>query len=114
MKKIIIVGAGGIGKACGLILLKHFSNHEVAVELADVHVKQCEQAREWIRKGLGYPVALDITEISELATWNPTGDIILDCTPGAYSVEVAKVALRNHTHSKWGKASRKEKVRCRK
>lgn len=98
MKKIIIVGAGGIGKACGLILLEHFSKGEVKVELADISVSQCERARRWIYNGLGKKQEIEILEIKDLASWNPTGDILLDCTPGRYSVDVAKVALKNNMH----------------
>ncbi len=99
IKNIIIIGAGGIGRACGLLLLEHFRD-KIQLSIADISDKQIRNAITWINEGLEGP--RDITSISlenqEIADWNPAGDLILDCTPGKYAPDFARVALRNHMH----------------
>ena len=99
MERIIVVGAGGIGRACGLILLRHYKN--IHLIMADIDAAQCENAIHWIERGLGKsPPAIENMPISDasLNDWNPSADILLDCTPGALCLSVAKVAVRNRMH----------------
>lgn len=98
-KRIIIAGAGGIGRACGLILLKHFGT-DLDLTLADINKKQCEQAEEWIQAGLSSPIPVSKTVLTSdpQKHWNPSGDLLLDCTPGKFAAEMALVALRNGMH----------------
>lgn len=98
-KKIIIAGAGGIGRACGLILLEHFGT-DIDLTLADINAKQCDQAEAWIQAGLSSPVTLTKTVLpsNPQEHWNPSGDLLLDCTPGKFAAEMAMVALRNRMH----------------
>src|SRR5690554_4871077 len=100
MSRIIIVGAGGIGRACGLILLKHYGTSHVVV-LADIDQSQCDFSKDWIERGLGQSISsleTDLIEDRSLVNWNPEGDILLDCSPGANCAAVASVALRNQMH----------------
>lgn len=100
MKNIIIVGAGGIGKACALILLQHDKSNDLAISLADIDYTQCEKAIQWINNGLENPRKLECIDLSKTQPekWNPEGEIILDCTPGIHAEEIAKIALRNNMH----------------
>lgn len=98
-KKIIIAGAGGIGRACGLILLQHMGT-DVALTLADINEDQCDQAEKWIRAGYGRPATVTkiILPPNPSENWKPTGDLLLDCTPGIFAAEMAAVALRQNMH----------------
>ncbi len=98
-KKIIIAGAGGIGRACGLILLQHFGS-DIDLTLADINEKQCDQAEAWIQAGLSSSVTITKTVLPSNPQdhWNPSGDLLLDCTPGKFAAEMAMVALRNQMH----------------
>ena len=94
------MGAGGIGRACGLILLKRYGTSHTVV-LADIDQGQCDFSKDWIERGLGQGVSsLEATLIEDrsLANWNPEGDVMLDCSPGANCAAVARVALRNRMH----------------
>lgn len=97
--KIIIAGSGGIGRACGLILLEHFGR-DIDLVMADVDAMQCEHAVSWINAGLTAPHSIQTTVLSadRLDNWNPEGQILLDCTPGKYAPALARVALRNQLH----------------
>ena len=98
-KKIIIAGAGGIGRACGLILLQHFGT-KIDLILADINEKQCDEADAWIRAGLSSSAAITkiVIPSDPRQQWNPSGDLLLDCTPGKFAAEMATVALRNQMH----------------
>lgn len=97
--KIIIAGAGGIGRACGLMLLDHFGK-DIELIIADISFSQCEDAVAWIHSGLDQAHTVGTIPLADqdLNDWNPEGDIILDCTPGKYAPDFARVALRNHMH----------------
>lgn len=100
MKKIIIVGSGGIGRACGLILAQYFKE-KIQLVMADTEMEQCQKSLAWIHKGLGRAnskIELMHIEDASLKTWNPTGDILLDSSPGANCLAVAEVAVRNQMH----------------
>lgn len=100
MSRIIIVGAGGIGRACGLMLLKHYGTDHTVV-LADIDQGQCDFSRNWTENGLGQQIsALETILIEDVSLheWDPEGDVILDCSPGANCAAVARVAMRNGMH----------------
>jgi len=98
-KRVIIVGAGGIGRACGLMLLEHLGE-DILLGIADVSPAQSHSAVEWINAGLGRPANIEIISLENqvIGEWNPVGDIILDCTPGRFAPEFARVALRQNMH----------------
>ncbi|MEX2592444.1 MAG: saccharopine dehydrogenase C-terminal domain-containing protein [Anditalea sp.] len=101
MKRIIIVGSGGIGRACGLILLRHYKEENIRLALADIDQDQCLDSISWIERGLGKSISsIEVMPINDksLKNWNPSGDILLDCTPGACCLAVAEVAVRNQMH----------------
>ncbi|MGH0053249.1 MAG: saccharopine dehydrogenase family protein, partial [Sphaerochaetaceae bacterium] len=97
--KIIIVGAGGIGRACGLMLLEHLGK-DIELIIADISVTQCEEAVAWIDSGLNQTNTIRTIPLADqnLSEWNPEGHVILDCTPGKFAPDFARVALRNHMH----------------
>lgn len=98
-RRVIIVGAGGIGRACGLMLLEHLGE-DILLGIADVSPAQSRSAVEWINAGLGRPANIEIISLENqvIGEWNPVGDIILDCTPGRFAPEFARVALRQNMH----------------
>src|SRR5680860_1266624 len=98
-KKIIIAGAGGIGRACGLILLRHFGKN-IELLLADINAIQCDQAEAWIQAGLPSPeiIAKMVLPSTPQKIGKLHGDLLLDCSPGRFAAEMATVALRNQMH----------------
>lgn len=98
-KKIIIAGAGGIGRACGLLLLQHFGE-DLELVFADVHAAQCDEAIAWVQQGLSFRGKMTMSSIptGNPEDWNPDGDVLLDCTPGKFAPGFATVALRNNMH----------------
>ena len=101
MKTIIIVGSGGIGRACGLILSSHFKEDRMKLVMADIDQDQCMESLSWIKRGLGNDntqIEVMLIDDESLKNWNPSGDILLDCSPGANCLAVAEVAVRNQMH----------------
>lgn len=98
-KKIIIAGAGGIGRACGLILLQHLGK-DVSLSLADINEDQCNQAESWIQEAYNQSVTLKkiVLPPNPATNWNPDGELLLDCTPGAFAADMASIALRQNMH----------------
>lgn len=100
VKKVIIAGAGGIGRACALMLLQKYKK-EILITLADVDANQLTAARQWISGGLDHDLGkLILQDLSEVDTdtWTPEMDLLLDCTPGRFAVHMAKVSLRSGAH----------------
>lgn len=100
MKKVIIAGAGGIGRACALMLLEKYGE-KIEIFLADIDRTQMEAAKNWIYKGLDQRNAeihhLDLSQVN-IDSWTPDTDLLLDCTPGRFATQMAKAAYRSQAH----------------
>lgn len=101
--KIFIAGAGGIGKAVGLILMNaDFFKTEIV--LGDISEEALEETKRFISEGIGsdYGISTFLMSKSDhdenlpgiLASCN----IILDCLPGSLAPRMARYALQNNCH----------------
>jgi len=106
MKKhhtIVIVGAGGIAEAAGLILME-WSEIKPTVFIGNrTHSKALKVAR-WIEEGTTKPSKVNAFHLSfdsvtdEMKTILGQGDILLDCLPGKLAPKMAQLAKDYHLH----------------
>ncbi|NOT37332.1 MAG: saccharopine dehydrogenase [Saprospiraceae bacterium] len=102
-QKFIIAGAGGIGKAVGLILT---DRPGIAVEIfiGDIDKNLAEEVAKWISDGCSSVCSVEAFEIHPSQITNEmdyvfkSGDIILDCLPGTEAPRMAKVAIDYNMH----------------
>lgn len=101
--KIVIVGAGGIGRAAGLILAetRHF---DVELYIGDISQSQADEAVEWISSGASglvdvFPFVMPsegsddkMTEIFKKCA------MVLDCLPGSQAPRIAQMARTHELH----------------
>lgn len=101
--KVIIVGAGGIGSATGL-LLREVGNLDLDIYIGDVNIDTANNAVEWIKEGSSkegvvesFPMPLEGTNkiFDDILK---EGDIILDCLPGTQAPRIARLAKKHNLH----------------
>ena len=103
MHKIAIVGAGGIGRAVGLILAEN-PNFNCQLFLGDVNIDTANEAVEWIHEGLqktgvASAFAMPYEGINpEMESVMTECDIVLDCLPGSQAPRIAKICLKYDMH----------------
>ena len=103
MHKIAIVGAGGIGRAVGLILAEN-PNFNCQLFLGDVNMDTANDAVEWIHEGLqkigvASAFAMPYEGINpEMESVMEQCDIVLDCLPGSQAPRIAKICLKYDMH----------------
>ncbi len=101
--KVIIAGAGGIGRAAGLIMAEQ-PDFDCEIFLGDLHLSVAEDAAEWIRKGSSSLTHSESFEIhpnqctEHMAYVFRAGDILLDCLPGSEAPRMAAFALEFGLH----------------
>lgn len=103
MNKIVIAGAGGIGRAVGLILAEN-KEFETKIFIGDLFLKVAKEAAQWIEEGLG--VAGDVVPFNmpaegvddEMIEVLKTADILLDCLPGSQAPRMAKLCREYDLH----------------
>lgn len=103
MNKIVIAGAGGIGRAVGLILAENKS-FETKIFIGDLYLKVANEAAQWIEEGLGE--AGDVTPFNmpaegvddEMIEILKTADILLDCLPGSQAPRMARLCREYDLH----------------
>lgn len=103
MNKIVIAGAGGIGRAVGLILAEN-KEFETKVFIGDLYLKVAKEAAQWIEEGLGE--AGDVIPFNmpgegvddEMIEVLKTADILLDCLPGSQAPRMAKLCREYDLH----------------
>lgn len=103
MNKIVIAGAGGIGRAVGLILAEN-KEFETKIFIGDLYLKVAKEAAEWIEEGLG--AAGDVVPFNmpaegvddEMIEVLKTSDILLDCLPGSQAPRMAKLCREYDLH----------------
>lgn len=101
-KTILIAGAGGIGKATGLILACE-KKSKFKILIGDRYLDAANAAAEYINKGAsniaaeGFHFPSDGTNES-LSKALEKSDIILDCLPGSEAPRLAQMAHDNDCH----------------
>lgn len=102
-KRIVIAGAGGIGRAVGL-LLREIGDIDVDLVLGDAFAGQLDSAASFIADDSDASGAVDTVLIPrdgtsrELDAALAGADLILDCLPGGQAPRVAGWALDNNAH----------------
>ncbi|MBK8955174.1 MAG: saccharopine dehydrogenase NADP-binding domain-containing protein [Saprospiraceae bacterium] len=101
--KVIIAGAGGIGKAAGLILAEQ-PDFDCEIFLGDLYPEVAEEAADWIRKGASSLIQIENFQIDPSTTSDhmdyvlKSGDILLDCLPGSEAPRMASLARKYDLH----------------
>lgn len=100
--KIIIVGAGGIGRAVGL-LLAEYADFGVSLFLGDKDIAAATEAAHWIRAGS--TTAVHAEAFSFLPGYEDkedhvfkNADIVLDCLPGSEAPRIGAIAKKHELH----------------
>ena len=101
--RIAIVGAGGIGRAVGLILAAD-PLFEIQLHIGDLYLESAQSAADWIEEGVGragiaFPFAMPEEGASEEMHQIFTDcEVILDCLPGSQAPRIAQLALEHKMH----------------
>jgi saccharopine dehydrogenase-like NADP-dependent oxidoreductase len=101
--KIIIAGAGGIGRAAGLIMAEQ-PDFDCEIYLGDINHPVAQESAAWIQQGASSLVTIDTFEMSDKGVSEhmeyilKSADILLDCLPGSEAVNMAKLALNYNLH----------------
>ncbi|MEM6966861.1 MAG: saccharopine dehydrogenase C-terminal domain-containing protein [Bacteroidota bacterium] len=103
MNKILIAGAGGIGRAVGLILAENKS-FETQIFIGDLYPEVAREAAQWIDEGIeshgvATPFAMPAQGVNdEMVEILKTCDILLDCLPGSQAPRMAKLCRAYDLH----------------
>lgn len=101
--KVIIAGAGGIGRAVGLILADS-PGIDAEVYIGDMDKSVAQNIAQWIRDGSSTVCPVEGFEIDSSTLSNEmdyvfhSGDILLDCLPGDQAPRMASYALKYNMH----------------
>lgn len=101
--KVLITGAGGIGRAVALILATNPAM-DAKIFLGDANESQLEQAEQWIREGASNKIDLVMVKMTrgetseEMQHALEQADILLDCLPGSLAPKMASYAIQNGLH----------------
>lgn len=100
---IIIVGAGGIAQAAGL-LLAEWSVVSPTVFIGNRTLSKAEKVARWIEEGTTNAVSVTAFHLEEKGYSDKVkeilqkGEIILDCLPGTLAPKMARLAKDFHLH----------------
>ncbi|MEO6191096.1 MAG: saccharopine dehydrogenase C-terminal domain-containing protein, partial [Saprospiraceae bacterium] len=101
--KFIIAGAGGIGRAVGLILADN-PGFDSEILIGDIDKNLAQEVSQWILEGSSTICSVEAFEINPITLTNEmdyvfkSGDIILDCLPGTEAPRMASFALTYGMH----------------
>lgn len=101
--QIVIAGAGGIGRAVGLILAEQ-KDFSCDIFIGDVNPDAANSAVQWIREGLTHqeniqPFVMPRSGANpEMTGVFEKGDIVLDCLPGSQAPRLAQLARKHQMH----------------
>lgn len=101
---IFIAGAGGIGRATGLILAEFNSIMDCKVTLGDISERALADSKKWIEEGCTHAVEVETVVMSKtgedgnLSPILQKTDVILDCLPGSQAPRMARLAINNICH----------------
>ncbi len=102
-KKFIIAGAGGIGRAVGLILADK-PGFDSEIFIGDISKSLALEVSQWITEGSSSVCNIEAFEINPKQLTNEmdyvfkSGDIILDCLPGTEAPRMVAFALQYNMH----------------
>jgi saccharopine dehydrogenase-like NADP-dependent oxidoreductase len=101
--KIVIAGAGGIGRAAGL-LLAEWGDLDPQIAIGDVLAERAAEAADWIRRGATREARVEAfampAESSDerLEAVLREGRVLLDCLPWHQAVRMARLARKHGLH----------------
>ncbi len=101
--KVIIAGAGGIGRAAGLIMAEQ-PDFDCEIFIGDIQLDIAEEACQWIQKGASSLVNIESFEIKQDVVSEhmdyilKSADILLDCLPGSEAPKMAAFAKKYKLH----------------
>jgi saccharopine dehydrogenase-like NADP-dependent oxidoreductase len=101
--RIFIAGAGGIGRAAGLILAQ-YSDFEVEIYIGDLQQRVAEAAAQWITSGCSHPVKVHPVVMPEdgsnaaMDEALEAAEVLLDCLPGSQAPRMARFAVAFDLH----------------
>lgn len=103
MQKVIIAGAGGIGKATALFLANG-EIQDLSILIGDRDPEYAGIAAEWVRKGFDHDVHIQAFHLPEVGS-SPEfealleeADLLLDCLPGSQAPRMAGFARKYRLH----------------
>ena len=100
---IAITGAGGIGKAVGLLLADN-KDLDVSLYIGDINMGAAQDAATWIEEGIQLAGLVQPFEMPKEGSTPAmdqvfeTCDILLDCLPGSVAPRMAQFAKENNMH----------------
>lgn len=101
--QVVIAGAGGIGRAVGLILAEQ-KDFSCDIFIGDVNSAAAEDAVNWIQEGLTHTESVNAFVMprsgtdAKMTSIFERGDIVLDCLPGSQAPRLAKLARAHNMH----------------
>ncbi|MEM9822815.1 MAG: saccharopine dehydrogenase C-terminal domain-containing protein [Bacteroidota bacterium] len=101
--RIAVVGAGGIGRAVGLILAEK-NEFPVKIYIGDANGQVAKEAAEWIIEGCGdtevvFPFTMPMEGTSdEMIDILKNCEVVLDCLPGSQAPRIARLAKEYDLH----------------
>ncbi len=101
--KILIAGAGGIGRAAGL-LLRELGDFGIDLFIGDLYLEFAESAAQWIQKDSKADGVVQSFRMPEAGSdqkfeqFLSQSDIVLDCLPGNQAPRIAELAHQNQIH----------------
>lgn len=102
MHKVLIAGAGGIGRAVALLLQEGHLQSEVYI--GDILLQAAEEATAWVEAAFDHPVRVTPFEMPRTGTnadfdrYLEAADLIMDCLPGGEAPRMARLALKHDLH----------------
>lgn len=100
---ILIAGAGGIGRAAGLLLREH-GDFDCDIYIGDIYLDAAKEAANWILEGSNIkgeviPFLMPAKgSNAELDEYCKKADILLDCLPGKEAPRMAQLSKDNGLH----------------
>ncbi len=100
---IIVLGAGGIASAVGLILAQ-WSKVPVQIYIGNRTLEKAKKVARWIEEGTGRSALVEAFTLSEgeptkeMQTILNQGDVLLDCLPGSLAPRMAGYATEFGLH----------------
>ncbi len=101
--KVMVAGAGGIGRAVALIL-RELGDLDVEVFLGDGNEVAAREAVDWVRAGSSNPAPVTPCHLptdgspGTFHKFLDEGDILLDCLPGSLAPRMAGLAREHRLH----------------
>ena len=103
MNKVIVAGAGGIGRAVALLLLNQ-KQFKCRVFIGDIRVEAAQEAVDWVKSALSKRAAIEGFEMKagplkgDSLKIFKAADILLDCLPGSQAPRMAKFCIQHKMH----------------